>query len=126
MCSYISSETIKTCGCFSKTLAISLNSFSVYTDPLGLHGELNINIFVFSVIAFSICLALTLKLSLTDEEISIGDFVLTGGEIPAITVINGVIRLLPGTLGSAESLEEESHNEFLLEHPQYTHSTLRF
>ena len=58
--------------------------------------------------------------SLSDEEISIGDFVLTGGEIPAITVINGVVRLLPGTLGSAESLEEESHNEFLLEHPQYT------
>ena len=58
--------------------------------------------------------------SLADEEISIGDFVLTGGEIPAITLINGVVRLLPGTLGSAESLEEESHNEFLLEHPQYT------
>ena len=58
--------------------------------------------------------------SLADEEISIGDFVLTGGEIPAITVINGVVRLLPGTLGSAKSLLEESHNEFLLEHPQYT------
>ncbi len=58
--------------------------------------------------------------SLADEEISIGDFVLTGGEIPAITVINGVVRLLPGTIGSPESLEDESHNEFLLEHPQYT------
>ena len=58
--------------------------------------------------------------SLADEEISLGDFVLTGGEIPAITVVNGVVRLLPGTLGSAESLKEESHNEFLLEHPQYT------
>ncbi len=58
--------------------------------------------------------------SLADEEVSIGDFVLTSGEIPAITIINGIIRLLPGTLGSAESLNEESHNEFLLEHPQYT------
>ena len=58
--------------------------------------------------------------SLADEEISLGDFVLTGGEIPAITIINGVVRLLPGTLGSAESLKEESHNDFLLEHPQYT------
>ena len=58
--------------------------------------------------------------SLADEEISIGDFVLTGGEIPAITVINGVVRVLPGTLGSVESLEEESHNDFLLEHPHYT------
>ncbi len=58
--------------------------------------------------------------SLADEEVSVGDFVVTGGEIPAITVINGVMRLLPGTLGSAESLKDESHNEFLLEHPQYT------
>tara|TARA_Y100001968_G_scaffold321225_1_gene355310 strand:- start:85 stop:867 length:783 start_codon:yes stop_codon:yes gene_type:complete len=58
--------------------------------------------------------------SLADEEISIGDFVLTGGEIPAITVINGVVRVLPGTLGSCKSLYEESHNDFLLEHPQYT------
>ncbi len=58
--------------------------------------------------------------SLADEEISIGDFVLTGGEIPAIAIINGVVRLLPGTLGSAASLNEESHNDFLLEHPQYT------
>ena len=58
--------------------------------------------------------------SLADEEISLGDFVLTGGEIAAIAVINGVVRLLPGTLGSADSLKEESHNHFLLEHPQYT------
>ena len=58
--------------------------------------------------------------SLADEEISIGDFVLTGGEIPAITIINGLVRLLPGTLGSVESLKEESHNDVLLEHPQYT------
>ena len=58
--------------------------------------------------------------SLADEEVSVGDFVLTGGEIPAITVINGVMRLLPGTLGSSESLKDESHNEFLLEHSQYT------
>ena len=58
--------------------------------------------------------------SLVDEEISIGDFILTSGEIPAITVINGVVRLLPGTIGSPESLEVESHNELLLEHPQYT------
>ena len=58
--------------------------------------------------------------SLADEEVSIGDFVLTGGELPAMTVINGVVRLLPGTVGSAESLEEESHTALLLEHPHYT------
>ena len=57
---------------------------------------------------------------LADEEISIGDFVLTGGEVPAMTIINGVIRLLPGTLGSDQSVIDESHNDFLLEHPHYT------
>ena len=57
---------------------------------------------------------------LADEEISIGDFVLSGGEIPAITVINGVTRILPGTLGDPESLINESHNSSLLEYPQYT------
>jgi 2-C-methyl-D-erythritol 2,4-cyclodiphosphate synthase len=58
--------------------------------------------------------------SLADEEVSIGDYVLTGGELPAMVVINGVVRLLPGTVGSAASLEEESHGGGLLEHPHYT------
>ncbi len=58
--------------------------------------------------------------SLADEEVSVGDFVLTGGELPAMTVINGVVRLLPGTVGTAASLEEESHSAVLLEHPHYT------
>jgi len=55
-----------------------------------------------------------------DEEISIGDFVLTGGEIPAMAVIDSIVRLLPGVLSSNESFEEESHYNGLLEHPQYT------
>ena len=58
--------------------------------------------------------------SLVDEEVSAGDFVLTGGELPAMTVINGVVRLLPGTVGTAQSLVEESHSALLLEHPHYT------
>ena len=58
--------------------------------------------------------------SLVDEEVSVGDFVLTGGELPAMTVINGVVRLLPGTVGTAQSLVEESHSALLLEHPHYT------
>ena len=58
--------------------------------------------------------------SLADEEISLGDFVLTGGELPAMTIINGVVRLLPGTVGSAECLIDESHSAGLLEHPHYT------
>ena len=58
--------------------------------------------------------------SLADEEVSIGDFVLTGGELPAMTIINGVVRLLPGTVGTADSLVEESHSALLLEHPHYT------
>ncbi len=57
---------------------------------------------------------------LADEEVSIGDFVLTGGELPAATIINGVVRLLPGTVGTAASLVEESHSALLLEHPHYT------
>ena len=57
---------------------------------------------------------------LTDEEVSLGDFVLTGGELPAMTIINGVVRLLPGTVGTAASLVEESHSDLLLEHPHYT------
>ena len=57
---------------------------------------------------------------LADEEISIGDYVLSGGEIPAISIINGLTRLLPGTLGDPNSLLDESHNASLLEYPQYT------
>ena len=58
--------------------------------------------------------------TLVDEEVSIGDFVLTGGELPAMVIINGVLRLLPGTVGTASSLVEESHADLLLEHPHYT------
>ena len=58
--------------------------------------------------------------SLADEEVSIGDFVLTGGELPAAVIINGVVRLLPGTVGTASCLEDESHSDGLLEHPHYT------
>ena len=57
---------------------------------------------------------------LADEEVSIGDYVLSGGEMPAMALINGVTRLLPGTLGAPESLLEESHQDVLLEYPQYT------
>ena len=57
---------------------------------------------------------------LADEEISLGDFVLSGGEIPALSIINGLTRLLPGTLGDSSSLIEESHNASLLEYPHYT------
>ena len=57
---------------------------------------------------------------IADEEISIGDYVLSGGEIPAMSIINGLTRLLPGTLGDPASLFDESHNSSLLEYPQYT------
>jgi len=57
---------------------------------------------------------------LVDDEISIGDYVLSGGEYAAMVVIDAVIRRLPGTLGSADSLLEESHSDGLLEYPQYT------
>lgn len=57
---------------------------------------------------------------LVTDEISIGDYVLTGGELAAMVVINAVSRLIPGFLGSAESLISESHTGNLLEYPQYT------
>ncbi|MBI2756159.1 MAG: tRNA (guanosine(37)-N1)-methyltransferase TrmD [Chloroflexi bacterium] len=58
---------------------------------------------------------------LTDaEEISVGDFVLTGGELAAMVVIDAVVRLLPGVLSTTESWRDESHTEGLLEYPQYT------
>lgn len=57
---------------------------------------------------------------LADVEISIGDFVLSGGEIPAMVVVDAVVRLLPGALGEPESINEESFSDGLLEYPQYT------
>ncbi|HEV2754658.1 MAG TPA: tRNA (guanosine(37)-N1)-methyltransferase TrmD [Actinomycetota bacterium] len=55
-----------------------------------------------------------------DEELSIGDYVLAGGELPALVVIEAISRLVPGVLGNAESLGSESHAGGLLEYPQYT------
>lgn len=55
-----------------------------------------------------------------DIEISVGDYVLTGGEIPAMIVTDSVARLLPGVLGDDQSSQDESHSEVLLEYPQYT------
>jgi tRNA (guanine37-N1)-methyltransferase len=55
-----------------------------------------------------------------DDEISIGDYILTGGELPAMVIVDAVARLLPGVLGSNESLSEESFITGLLEYPHYT------
>lgn len=54
------------------------------------------------------------------EEVSIGDYVLSGGELPAMVLLDACVRLLPGVLGAADSLAEESFNDGLLEYPQYT------
>jgi tRNA (guanine-N1)-methyltransferase len=59
-------------------------------------------------------------LDLADEEISIGDYVLAGGELPALVIIEATVRLLPSVLGNAESLSSESHRDRTLEYPQYT------
>ncbi|MFA5014500.1 MAG: tRNA (guanosine(37)-N1)-methyltransferase TrmD [Actinomycetota bacterium] len=58
--------------------------------------------------------------SMADLEISIGDYVLSGGEIPSMVLIDGIIRLLPGVVGKAESLKSESFEKNLLDYPQYT------
>ena len=57
---------------------------------------------------------------LVDDELSIGDYVLTGGELAAMVVIDAVSRLIPGTLGSEHSAQEDSFSTGLLEYPQYT------
>jgi tRNA (guanine37-N1)-methyltransferase len=57
---------------------------------------------------------------LVDEELSIGDYVLAGGEVPALVLIEAVSRMIPGVLGNTESLTVESHTHGLLEHPHYT------
>jgi tRNA (guanine37-N1)-methyltransferase len=57
---------------------------------------------------------------LVKDEISIGDYILTGGELAAMVVVDAVVRLIPGVLGSGESLVCESHTGGLLEYPQYT------
>lgn len=59
-------------------------------------------------------------MSLVDEEISLGDYILTGGELPAMILVDGVCRLIPGVLGSDQSSEEESFAGRLLEYPHYT------
>ncbi len=57
---------------------------------------------------------------LVDQEISIGDFVLTGGEIPAMVLLDSIVRLIPGALGCRESALNESFSSGLLDYPQYT------
>ncbi|HUV57067.1 MAG TPA: tRNA (guanosine(37)-N1)-methyltransferase TrmD, partial [Dehalococcoidales bacterium] len=57
---------------------------------------------------------------LVTDEISIGDYVLSGGELAAMVVVDAVVRLLPGVLGSPDSPLEDSHSNGLLEYPQYT------
>lgn len=61
-----------------------------------------------------------IRTQLATEEISIGDFVLTGGELPAMVVIDAVVRLIPGVLGNEDSPRDDSFASGLLEYPQYT------
>lgn len=57
---------------------------------------------------------------LVTDEITIGDYVLTGGELPSIVIVDAVIRLIPGVLGAGASINEESFSDYLLEYPHYT------
>lgn len=61
-----------------------------------------------------------IKQSLVDEEISIGDYILSGGELPAMVLVDTIVRLIPGVLGNKNSLNCESFEGNLLEYPQYT------
>lgn len=61
-----------------------------------------------------------IRTALLPREISIGDYVLSGGELPAMVLMDAVVRLLPGVLGDGQSVEEESFSRGLLEYPHYT------
>lgn len=61
-----------------------------------------------------------IRAGLRTEEVSIGDYVLTGGELPALVIIDAVVRLIPGVLGHPESAQHESFSESILDFPQYT------
>lgn len=58
--------------------------------------------------------------SIVDEEVSIGDFVLSGGELPAMVLIDGITRLIPGAVGDSDSVQQDSFSDGLLDYPQYT------
>ena len=58
--------------------------------------------------------------SLADEEISIGDYVLTGGEIPAMVLVDSIVRLLPGVINEQSHIEDSFNNNYLLDYPTYT------
>jgi tRNA (guanine37-N1)-methyltransferase len=60
------------------------------------------------------------RMELADDELSIGDFILTNGALPAMVIIDAVVRLVPGALGDDESAHDESFSHGLLEYPQYT------
>jgi tRNA (guanine37-N1)-methyltransferase len=60
------------------------------------------------------------RMALSPEEVSVGDYVLTGGELPALVLIDAAARLIPGALGDPESVIEESFSDSLLEYPHYT------
>ena len=62
--------------------------------------------------------------TVVDEEVSVGDFVVSGGELPAMLLIDGITRLLPGAVGDRESVERESFVDGLLDYPQYTRPTV--
>ena len=57
---------------------------------------------------------------MVDREISIGDYVLTGGEIPAMVLVDAIIRLIPGVVGDKDSLDDDTHTSGLIQFPQYT------
>ena len=58
--------------------------------------------------------------NLVTDEISMGDYVLTGGELPAMTMTDAIVRLIPGVLGNEQSHQDDSFSDGLLEFPQYT------
>ncbi len=111
-------ETIKKDGIPRKTIMLSPQG-NVFNQDIALRMAQEKNSLVFICGRYE-AIDERVRETLVDEEISIGDYVLTGGELPALVIIDTIVRLLPGVLGDERSKEEESFTWGLLDYPHYT------
>ena len=102
------------------------DSYIIFVDPSGkkfnqrLAGQLALKKHLIFVCGHYEGIDERAKTSFAHEIISIGDYILTGGELPTMVIVDSVVRLMPGVLNKEESTREESFNNNLLEYPQYT------
>lgn len=111
-------ETIKSDGLKRKTIMVSPQG-RVFNQSMALSMAQDKNNLMFLCGRYE-AIDERVQQSLVDEEISIGDYILTGGELPALVIIDTIARLIPGVLGDERSKEEESFSWGILDYPHYT------